>query len=489
VASDSFCVRRFEFFRTTSFRWAIAFAAVLVIGMGILSGFIYWRTTQFLIRRADSELQESAQIATREPSLQSDDPLQRFFDHDPTQIKIAGLFDPAGHPLGGNLKQIPSGLPPLGSTGELELGASDNHGTNRLRVLTQRLPDGRLLVLGRSLTTVHEIEEIVRGGLLVALVPMLLLSIVGGIVLSRSALRRIGEVHRTSRQIMAGQLNKRLIIRGNDDDFDRLSRIVNEMLDEIERLMQQAKGVGEDIAHDLRTPLTRLRGRLEQALSAPISSLDVAAILGTSIEDIDQILGTITAILRIAEVEHGQRRAGFREVDLADVAREAADLYEPVAEEKDIRIDLVAERAATARGDGDLLFELVANLLDNAIKFTPPGGRVQLSIRAAALGPIVRVADSGPGIPKAEFSQVLRRFYRADRSRHTPGTGLGLSLVASIAQLHRFGLILNDREAGCCIELECWEHAAALSDPAVVGTIAARAQEGGRTPGAPLRKP
>jgi signal transduction histidine kinase len=453
-------VRRFEFFRTTSFRWAMAFAAVLVIGMGLLSGFIYWRTTQFLIRRADSELQESAQIATREPSLQSDDPLQRFFDHDPTQIKIAGLFDPAGHPLGGNLKQIPSGLPPIGSTGELELepGASDNHGTNRLRVLTRRLPDGRLLVLGRSLTTVREIEEIVRGGLLLALVPMLLLSIVGGIVLSRSALRRIGEVHRTSRQIMAGQLNKRLIIRGNDDDFDRLSRIVNEMLDEIERLMQQAKGVGEDIAHDLRTPLTRLRGRLEQALSAPESSLDVAATLGTSIEDIDQILGTITAILRIAEVEHGQRRAGFREVDLADVAREAADLYEPVAEEKDIHIDVVAERAATARGDGDLLFELVANLLDNAIKFTPPGGRVQLSMRAAPLGPIVRVADSGPGIPKAEFSQVLRRFYRADRSRHTPGTGLGLSLVASIAQLHRFKLVLNDREPGCCIELECWEH-------------------------------
>lgn len=236
-------MHRFEFFRTTSFRWAIAFAIVLAVGMGILSGFIYWRTTRFLIRRADSELQESAQIAAREPSLQSDDPLERFFDHDPTQIKIAGLFDPAGHPLGGNLKQIPSGLPPLGATGELEIpdGVSDTHGTSRLRVLTRRLPDGRLLVLGRSLSTVHEVDEIVRGGLLLALVPVLLLSIVGGIVLSRSALRRIGEVHRTSRQIMAGQLNKRLAVRGRNDDFDKLARIVNEMLDEIERLMLQAK--------------------------------------------------------------------------------------------------------------------------------------------------------------------------------------------------------------------------------------------------------
>ncbi len=456
-------MRRFEFFRTTSFRWAIAFAAVLAVGMGILSGFIYWRTTRFLVLRADSELRESAQIATREPSLQVDDPLQRFFDHDPTQIKIAGLFDSTGQPLGGNLKRIPSGLPPEGSTGELEIepGAGDRPGTRKLRVLAQRLPDGRLLVLGRSLTTIHEVDEIVRGGLLLALVPMLLLSFAGGIVLSRGALRRIGEVHRTSREIMAGQLNKRLTIKGNDDDFDRLSRIVNDMLDEIERLMLQAKGVGEDIAHDLRTPLTRLRGRLERALSAPRADLDVAATLGTSIEDIDQILGTITAILRIAEVEHGQRRAGFREVDLADVVREAADLYEPVAEEKNINIEVVAQAAVTVRGDGDLLFEVVANLLDNAIKFTPHSGRIHLSVRTGESGPVIRIADSGPGIPKAEFSQVLRRFYRADRSRHTPGTGLGLSLVASIVQLHRFGLILNDREAGCCIELECWEHSAA----------------------------
>ena len=453
-------MQRFEFFRTTSFRWAIAFAAVLAIGLGLLSGFIYWRTTRFLIRRADSELQESAQIATREPSLQSDDPLERFFDHDPTQIKIAGLFDRAGHPLGGNLKQIPSGLPPLGSTGELEIpgGASDSHGTQRLRVLTERLPDGRLLVLGRSLTTVHEVDEIVRGGLLLALVPMLLLSLVGGIVLSRSALRRIGEVHRTSRQIMAGQLNKRLTVRGRNDDFDKLTRIVNEMLDEIERLMLQAKGAGEDIAHDLRTPLTRLRGRLERALSVGPGNPDITSTIGIAIEDIDQILGTISAILRIAEVEHGQRRAGFREVDLADVVREATDLYEPIAEEKGIAVHARIETVRAIRGDGDLLFEAVANLLDNAIKFTPRDGRVEVWLREGSYGPGIRVVDSGPGIAAADFPKVLRRFYRADRSRQTPGTGLGLSLVASIARLHGFDLVLEDRAAGCCIEIECWSH-------------------------------
>jgi signal transduction histidine kinase len=222
--------------------------------------------------------------------------------------------------------------------------------------------------------------------------------------------------------------------------------------------MLQAKGAGEDIAHDLRTPLTRLRGRLERALLVGPGNPDVTPTLGTAIEDIDQILGTISAILRIGEVEHGQRRAGFREVDLADVLREATDLYEPIAEEKGIAVAVRVETVSRVRGDGDLLFEAVANLLDNAIKFSPRDGRVEVSLREGTSGPVIRVADSGPGIAAADFTNVLRRFYRADRSRQTPGTGLGLSLVASIVRLHGFGLVLDDRAAGCCIELECWVH-------------------------------
>jgi signal transduction histidine kinase len=452
-------VRHLEFFRTTSFRWAIAFAAVFAIGMGLLSGIIYWQTARFMTRRVDTELRVYAQLATRQPRREANDPLQRFFEDDPEQVKIAGLFDAAGHPLAGNLRQIPSGLPPLGVAGELKVPpASGTPKVQSLRVLAQRLPDGRLLVLGRSMSVVQGIDEIVRAGLLLSLIPMLLLALLGGFLLSRGALRRIAAVHGTSRQIMAGQLSKRLTVRGSNDDFDKLARIVNEMLDEIERLMQQAKGAGEDIAHDLRTPLTRLRGRLERALSACSGGPDVAATLGAAIEDIDQILGTITAILRIAEVDHGQRRAAFREVDLADVVREATDLYEPIAEEKGIVIDARIKKVNAVRGDGDLLFEAVANLLDNAIKFTPRSGHVEVFIHEGEHGAVIRVKDSGPGIPKGDFANVLRRFYRGDRSRQTPGTGLGLSLVASIARLHGFGLALDDREAGCCIEIECWQH-------------------------------
>jgi signal transduction histidine kinase len=470
-------VRQLEFFRTTSFRWTLAFAAVFAIGMGLLSGIIYWQTASFITRRVDTELRVYAQVAARQPKLEVSDPLQRFFEGDPEHVKIGGLFDAAGHPLAGNLRQIPSGLPPLGVAGQLEVRpTTGTPNIQSLRVLAQRLPDGRLLVLGRSLTVVQGINEIVRRGLSLSLIPMLLLALMGGILLSRGALRRIAEVHGTSRQIMAGQLSKRLTIRGSNDDFDKLARIVNEMLDEIERLMLQAKGAGEDIAHDLRTPLTRLRGRLERAMSARSGGLDVTATLGTAIEDIDQILGTITAILRIAEVDHGQRRAAFREVDLADVVREATDLYDPVAEQKVIGIDVRIEKVSAVNGDGDLLFEAVANLLDNAIKFTPSSGRVEICLAQSALGPSIRVKDSGPGIPAGEFGKVLRRFYRADPSRQVPGTGLGLSLVASIARLHGFGLVLDDQSPGCSIELECWQRQTDVGGRPLLSTRTAAAR-------------
>ena len=452
-------MRHLEFFRTTSFRWAIAFAAVFAIGMGLLSGIIYWQTASFITRRVDTELRLYALRAARQPALEAIEPLQLFFEDDPEPVKIAGVFDAQGHPLAGNLRRIPPGLPPLGVAGELEVppgtGTAKIH---TVRVLAQRLPDGRLVVLGRSVTVVRHINEIVRSGLLLSLAPMLLLALLGGIVLSRGALRRIAEVHGTSRQIMAGQLSKRLGVSGNNDDFDKLARIVNEMLDEIERLMLQAKGAGEDIAHDLRTPLTRLRGRLERAMSAQPGGADISTTLVTAIEDIDQILGTITAILRIAEVDHGQRRAAFRRVDLADVVREATDLYEPIAEEKGIGIDIRADRINAVNGDGDLLFEAVSNLLDNAIKFTPANGRVEVHIQQCTHGPSLRVKDSGPGIPAGDFTKVLRRFYRADQSRHTQGSGLGLSLVASIVRLHGFRLVLEDSKAGCCVGIDCWPH-------------------------------
>jgi signal transduction histidine kinase len=453
-------VRRPEFFSTTTFRWAMALAAVFAAGMALLSVFIYWQTVGYLTQRVDTELLDSAQAIVRASPAERIERIHRYLESDVPLLKIAGLFDAAGRPLVGNLKEIPRGLPTTGPVGEIKIPVStgDRTEAQSVRVVALPLPEGSLVVLGRSVRAVEEINEIVTRALLLAVVPTILLALIGGAVLSRGAVRRIATVHRTSRLIMAGELGERLPVSGGNDDFDKLARIVNEMLDEIERLMLQAKGIGEDIAHDLRTPLTRLRGRIERALSANPTGSELAASLEATIADIDQILGMITAILRIAEVDHGQRRAGFREVDLADVVREATDLYEPIAEEKGITLAVHIEKTNPTRGDGDLLFEAVANLLDNAIKFTPPNGQVEVSLQQQPAGPVIRVSDTGPGIPAGDFPKVLRRFHRGDRSRQTPGVGLGLSLVASIARLHSFELVLREGQSGCCLELECWAH-------------------------------
>jgi signal transduction histidine kinase len=231
--------------------------------------------------------------------------------------------------------------------------------------------------------------------------------------------------------------------------------VVNGMLENIERLMHEVKGVTDDIAHDLRTPLTRLLAGLERARRRATSVEDYAAAADEAIEDIKGILATFAALLRISEVEDGARRAAFTTVDLAKVAADVAELYEPVAEEKGVvfRLDLDHVTPAELAGDSSLLFEAIGNLVDNAIKFTPAGGSVVLRVFRQGRNLGISVTDSGPGIPAEERETVLRRFYRSERSRHAPGSGLGLSLVAAVARLHEFGLVIEDANPGCRVEL------------------------------------
>jgi signal transduction histidine kinase len=270
-------------------------------------------------------------------------------------------------------------------------------------------------------------------------------------------LRRVDAVWRACSLIMAGEFHRRLPVGRRRDEFDRLSEMVNRMLDQTERLVEEVKGAGDAIAHDLRTPLTRLRARLVRALDPDARHVPVGDVLASTLADVDQLLATVTAVLRLAEVEEGRRQGGFRTVDLGDVVEDVAELYAPVAEEKEI--DFVLARSsspATLQGDGDLVFEAIANLVDNAIKYTPAGGRVGLMLETGSGGPLVKVWDTGPGIPPEESEAVMRRFYRIDRSRHLPGTGLGLSLVAAIVRLHGFALDIGQRPGGGCeVILRC----------------------------------
>jgi signal transduction histidine kinase len=239
-----------------------------------------------------------------------------------------------------------------------------------------------------------------------------------------------------------------------NDPFEQLAVSVNRMLDEIETLIHEITGAGNDIAHDLRTPLTRLRARLERGRANAATLDELRMAVDQSIASLDQSLAVVTALLRIAEIEHSRRLDCFSQVQLAPVLREVCDLYEPIAEDKGVALQVAIGDEATVRGDRDLLFEAVANLVDNAVKFTPEGGRVRLALLHREGENVIQVNDTGPGIPESEREAVVKRFYRSDKSRNTEGLGLGLSLVAAIVKLHGFRFTIA-AGPGCTAEIAC----------------------------------
>jgi signal transduction histidine kinase len=281
---------------------------------------------------------------------------------------------------------------------------------------------------------------------------------VAGALGNLRARKRIEEINERVQRIVAGDLSERLPQRNDEDPLSDLAAIVNGMLDEMESLIHALAGVGNDIAHDLRTPLTRARLTLERARTKDATKEELQAVADKAIAGIDQSLTIITALLRLAEIEGSRRSAGFGTVALADLAREVVDLYEPIAENKRIAIeaDLPDQLGAACdvHGDRDLLIEAVVNLVDNAVKFTPEGGRVCIAVTGGDRANIVRITDTGPGIDDRERDAVLRRFYRSDKIRNTPGAGLGLSLVAAIVKLHGFTFKIASGP-GCVVEISC----------------------------------
>lgn len=259
-------------------------------------------------------------------------------------------------------------------------------------------------------------------------------------MLSRSTMRRLEAINETSRRIMGGDLARRIPTRSTDDDFDQLADNLNGMLDTIEQLMEDVRRVTDNVAHDLRTPLSRLRNRLEELKNDAGAD---KSIVEAALADADGLLATFNALLRIASIESGRRRSAFETISLDDVIRDVTELYEPLAEEKEQHLELKVCGKVSVRGDRDLLFQAFANLLDNAIKYTPPGGDIRVLLEEGESGPRLRIVDSGPGIPMKSREQVFKRFFRLEESRHTPGNGLGLSLVEAVARLHKANIELN----------------------------------------------
>jgi signal transduction histidine kinase len=266
-------------------------------------------------------------------------------------------------------------------------------------------------------------------------------------------LGRVDAINRTTRRIMAGDLSQRIALKGSRDEFDQLAANLNAMLDQIERLLGGMRQVTDNIAHDLRTPLNRLRSRIEVALLQQPGRAETRALLEATLADAQAMIATFNALLDIARAEAGSERGGFEAVDLAALSRDLADLYRPAAEDKQLTFQYRCAPGLQMRANRHLLAQALANLLDNAIKYTPPGGRVRLQVERGANGPLIAVADSGPGIPEADRERVLQRFVRLDGTRSTPGNGLGLSLVDAVAKLHGAELTLTDNRPGLKVSL------------------------------------
>jgi signal transduction histidine kinase len=284
----------------------------------------------------------------------------------------------------------------------------------------------------------------------------MLVALVGGATMSLSLLRRIEAVSQTSREIVGGALQRRIPERGTGDEFDHLAASLNAMFDRIQTLMDGLRQVSNDIAHDLRTPLTRLRQRLELAQRRDGAELDSGVVIEQAIRDVDSILETFGALLRIAQIESGARRAGFSELDLADVLRTVIEIYQSALDEGARTFKTQIEPALIVNGDRELLTQLFANLLDNALRHSPLSARISLTAKRQGERIDVSIADNGPGIPAEFREKVLQRFFRLEGSRSTPGSGLGLSLAHAIASLHESELVLTDQHPGLCVTISLW---------------------------------
>jgi signal transduction histidine kinase len=378
------------------------------------------------------------------------DAIKDHLKQDSRGVQYAGLFAADGRRIAGNLEQFPPELKLNDSVQSLTVMRTLPAGreTHVIRAIARQMPNGDALAIGREVDETREISHVVGQAFALGLLPAFCLCLLAGAWLSMRAQERVAEVNQRVQRIVAGDLSERLPHRDVDEPFSNLAAIVNGMLDEMETMIHALAGVGNDIAHDLRTPLTRARLALERGRTNATTLEQLQAVADKAVANIDHSLTIITALLRLAEIENSRRSAAFGNVSLHEMLCEVCDIYEPIAENKNIDLRVEAGHPLNVRGDRDLLLEAVANLVDNAIKFTPEGGKVDIELLRADGETIVRVTDTGGGISEQEREAVLRRFYRSDKVRNTPGVGLGLNLVAAIVKLHGFRLAVHSGRGG-----------------------------------------
>jgi signal transduction histidine kinase len=444
--------------RSFAFRWALGIALWSTLLSLVLFAFVYWQTAAFMQDELNQVLRHEVRYAARDPG-QAANRIETWISEDLHSVHFAGLFGSDGGTLAGNLAARPAALRLDGEVRRIgtQVTIAGRRLNEDLWSAAVALGDGTIVVVAHDTDEIDRAKATVIRALGLALMPTLALSILGGVLLAGRARRRLASTEAAVARVMRGDLHQRLPVGEAGDEFDRLARDVNAMLDAIERLVEEVRGVGDAVAHDLRTPLTRLRLRLERGRDQARDINELREAVDQGLVWIDQTLEMVTAVLRIGEIEHGQRCAAFGSVDLGVVVSEAVELFEPLAEEKGVELGVeITTTPLLVEADRNLIFEAISNLLDNAIKFTSAGGTVKVKLVRHDGGAVVSIEDTGPGIAASERDKVFKRFYRAEQARQTPGNGLGLGLVAAIAKLHGFSLTVGDRlGGGCRVEVGC----------------------------------
>ena len=444
-------------FLTTTFRLALIYLGLFLILVLFLLGFVYWTTSGVADRQIDDTIEAEITGLAEQYRLRglgglSDVVAERSRNQ---RYSLYLLTGPGGFALAGNLNAWPEAkTDPNGwfdfayrrtVAGDVE--------THNARARHLKLGSDFDLLVGRDVEERRRIDQVLRASIAWAVALTLGLGLLGGIVFSRNVLRRIEAITRASRDIMEGDLRRRLPRSGSDDEIDRLAGSLNDMLEEIERLVTSMREVTDNIAHDLRSPLTRLRNRIEVTLLKEASPAEYRTALEDTVSEVAGLLDTFNGLLAIARAEAGRPEGAPERFDLSAAVGDMVELYAPVAEEKTLTLTGNVDAGLSLMGFRQLMSQALGNLIDNAIKYTPAGGTISVVLKRQGQGCELIVADSGPGIPEADRDRVLDRFVRLEASRNSPGSGLGLSLVRAVARLHGAELVLADNLPGLRIIL------------------------------------
>jgi len=442
-----------ELFRTTTFRLALAQAAVFTLFASALLSYVYFTTAGQLTR--DAEIAADEEFASLE-QVYGQSGLKGLNQEVIERAASSGqllylLADETGRVISGDFDMLPQTPGPVTErvVFAFEAPAGDQVERRRARGRVGRLLYGPILLVARDMGDASAIVSRITRAVWTGALLGLFLSLLSGVLASRQAVQRIQSITRTTRDVMGGDLSRRAPARPRGDEFDALAAALNAMLARLERLVLSTRNAGDAIAHDLRTPLARLRQRLEQALERdpPDPELDREA-LRAAADETDQVLATFSAVLKLSRLQTASDWQ-FEAVDVTAVVEQLAEFYGPAAEDRDLTLTAEVALGLFAKGDRSLITQALANLLENALNYTPPGERVHLRAHRRSDGAIeVSVADSGPGIPYGERERAIERFVRLETARSTPGSGLGLSLVAAVAELHKGKLLLEDGLGG-----------------------------------------